>query len=237
MIETKKYKWIRLPSRGLCYKSDSALRRGRIAVRNLTAKDENIIFSKELFRNKNICLTLLKEKIIGDINVYDICSGDKEAIILFFIKENYGNIVDIDDMKFDLRKIKYKNIDIETDDNGFLNYVLKNGDIIKYKFLPFKEEEKTMEDALNFLYSIKNHNISIKDVYMLFTKYILTRVIVSINGVTDTVFIKNYIDGLVYEEVYPFQHFITDNAPGLDIKTTNGIIFDDTIFKKIKYKF
>ena len=76
-----KYDIIQLPSNGQCYRSKV----DRVPVAYLTAYDENIITSPNLYKDGLVIDYLLKSKVVNsDINVEDLVSGDADAIILYF---------------------------------------------------------------------------------------------------------------------------------------------------------
>lgn len=81
------YDVIQLPSNGQCYKSKV----DRVPVAYLTAYDENIITSPNLYKDGLVIDFLLKNKVVNsDINVDDLVSGDADAIILFLRATSYG---------------------------------------------------------------------------------------------------------------------------------------------------
>lgn len=80
------YDVIQLPSNGQCYKSKV----DRVPVAYLTAYDENIITSPNLYKDGLVIDFLLKNKVVNsDINVDDLVSGDADAIILFLRATSY----------------------------------------------------------------------------------------------------------------------------------------------------
>ena len=137
------YDIIPLPSKGECYPN----KQGRIAVSYLTAMDENIIVSPNLYRDNMVLDVILKEKIRDpEINADDLLDGDRDAIILFLRTSAYGNMyavttTDPDTKKsfeteIDLSKIKYKDFNLVGDDNGWFDYETPlTHDKIKFRFL------------------------------------------------------------------------------------------------------
>ena len=142
------YDVISLPSNGECYKSKI----GRVPVSYLTAYDENIITSPNLYRDGLVIDYLLKNKIVNkDINVEDLVSGDVDAIILFLRATSYGvefpvSVSDPEtgeniETNIDLTKIKSKEFKLKGDENGHFSYTLpKSGVEVKFKYLTRREE-------------------------------------------------------------------------------------------------
>ena len=232
MENKKDYIIVKLPSNGKCYPINSALRSGNVKVSYLTAKDENIFYSHKLRLENKICITLLEKKVLGDFDVSQFCSGDKEAIILNILKENYGNIYNFSntDKVFDLNGIKYKDLNLECDDNGYFTYSDK--DKIIYKLLPFQEEEEIIKIGTNAMFNYEK--TSAEELYIRFVKSVLPKMVISINDETNKDIIQNWFDNADYEKLNKFQNYVTENSPVLDLKTTSGIVFDDTIFYNIR---
>ena len=142
------YDVISLPSNGECYKNKI----GRIPVAYLTAYDENIITSPNLYRDGLVIDYLLKNKIVNkEINVDELVSGDVDAIVLFLRATSYGLDfpVAVEDPKtgemietnVDLSKIKTKEFKLKGDENGHFTYVLPKSKVeVKFKYLTRKEE-------------------------------------------------------------------------------------------------
>ena len=82
------YDLIPLPSRGECYK----LKIDKVPVGFLTAADENLITSPNLYESGSISNILLKKKILNkNVDVDSLISGDVDAIMVFLRGTSYGN--------------------------------------------------------------------------------------------------------------------------------------------------
>ena len=142
------YDTIKLPSKGECYKS----KKGDIAVSYLTAYDENLILSPNLYRNGTFIEHILKNKIMEDIDPNDLVEGDRDAIIIWLRASGYGNEypIDVVDEKgnsfrttIDLSEIKFRPFTLKGDENGYFDFQLPNSkDIVKFKFLTYKDVKK-----------------------------------------------------------------------------------------------
>lgn len=142
------YDIISLPSNGQCYKT----KQERLAVSYLTAYDENLITSPNLYKDGLVIDFLLKHKVLDkNINVEDLCSGDADAITLFLRATSYGPefpiIVkdpstgkDIETV-VDLSELKVKDFHLIGDENGYFDFTLPvSKDHVKFKFLTRKDE-------------------------------------------------------------------------------------------------
>ena len=147
------YDVLPLPSNGQCYPIDSPLRCGRIPVAYLTAADENIIASPNVYRDGKLLDIIVGRKVLDKrINVNDLCSGDRDAIILWLRGTSYGEDFPISatnpetgkryNVTISLSQFDYLKFDLEGDENGLFDYQTNNGDLIKFKFFTNNDEEK-----------------------------------------------------------------------------------------------
>ena len=192
------YDVISLPSNGECYKS----KQKSVAVSFLTAYDENLITSPNLYKDGLIIDFLLKHKVIDKkIDVDKLCVGDSDAIILWLRATGYGNefpviVTDpITDKQFealiDLTTIKTKPFTLKGDENGYFSFTTPNKkDLIKFRFLTRGDEKKL--EKLN-----KYENIGVKK------QLILS----NLNDIIQILATDVELDGLTHED----RNKITDN--------------------------
>lgn len=145
---TAQYDVISLPSNGECYKGKIS----KVPVAYLTAYDENIIMSPNLYRDGLVIDYLLKNKVMNkNIDVSNLISGDVDAIILFLRATSYGTDfpVIVEDPEtgeriesvVDLSKIKMKEFKLKGDEDGYFSYTLPISKAdVKFKYLTRKEE-------------------------------------------------------------------------------------------------
>ena len=144
------YDVIQLPSNGQCYRN----KLDRVPVAYLTAYDENIITSPNLYKDGLVIDFLLKNKIVNkEINVDDLVSGDADAIILFLRATSYGPdfpivVSDPDtgeqiETTVDLTTLKPKEFKLVGDENGWFEFTTPiKKDIIKFRYLTRKMEKQ-----------------------------------------------------------------------------------------------
>lgn len=169
------YDVIPLPSDGQCYPHKI----GRLAVAYLTASDENLIASPNMYRDGKVIDVILDRKILDKrIRPNELCKGDRDAIILWLRATGYGSRFPITatnpdtgkkyDIDFDLNQLKYFPFNLKGDKDGLFTYTMENGTEIKFKIINYSEEEKLREelnsdrDSLNKS-KIINHIEAIKD--------------------------------------------------------------------------
>ena len=147
-MENGKYDVIPLPSKGQCY----ANKKAEVPVSYMTAYDENLIMSPNLYKNGLFLDYLLKNKVMSnEIDPDDMIQGDRDAIVLWLRATSYGSeypitVTDKDgntfDTVIDLSELKYKPFNLKSDAYGYFSFKLpKSGDDIKFKFLSYKENK------------------------------------------------------------------------------------------------
>jgi len=81
---------IELPSKGLVYPPDSPLSTGKVEMKYMTAKEEDILTSQNLIKKGLVIDALLKSLIVTPINYNDLVVGDKNAIMVAARILGYG---------------------------------------------------------------------------------------------------------------------------------------------------
>lgn len=133
---------IPLPSKGEAYKDKIK----KVSVSYLTAWDENMIVSPNMYKGNLILDYILNEKLLSkEIDPMDLLEGDRDAILLFLRATGYGNEYPITatdnatgkefDTVVDLSKLKYKPFDLVGDANGWFPFTLPvSGKEVKFRF-------------------------------------------------------------------------------------------------------
>lgn len=148
------YDMIPLPSNGECYKH----KKSRVPVAYLTAADENIITAPNMYRDGKTLDVILRRKILDkDFNVDELCTGDRDAILLWLRATAYGDDFPIVASNPDtgrqynktikLSDFKYKDFNLKGDENGLFDYTTSNGDKIKVKFIT-NTEAKALQESI-----------------------------------------------------------------------------------------
>ena len=156
---------IPLPSKGECYKH----KRSSIPVRSITADDENIIASPNMYRDNKILDTILANTILlQDFDPRTLCKGDRDAILLWLRMDAYDKDFPIlarnpetgkqYNVTVDLSQFKMKDFNLKGDENGLFDYYVDNPnkDVIKFRFLSAADDEVIRANAL------KNNDITDK---------------------------------------------------------------------------
>jgi hypothetical protein len=263
------YDVIPLPSGGECYPETSPLRSGRIPVAYLTASDENLIASPNLYRDGKIIDVILERKVLDkSIDTKKLCKGDRDAIVLWLRATGFGTDFPIvvtnpnDETKqynttIDLSQLDYLDFNLIGDENGLFNYKLENGSVLKFRLMTYDDQEKLRDETLGEYYERDRYDIyrKVNDVKNILSRMtdideemkgnlnedleeiltwcdldshtndfgygnIITNQLelltVSVNGITDREYIKNYIENMRSIESYRYRNYIRDNYPGVD---------------------
>lgn len=152
------YDVIPLPSNGQCYPKGSPLRCGHVPVAYLTASDENIIASPNMYRDGKLLDIILSRKILDKrIDVSTLSSGDRDAIILWLRATSYGDDFPISttdtstgkqyNVTIKLSQFKFLDFVLKGDENGTFDYETSNGDKIKFRFFT-NDDEKELRKAI-----------------------------------------------------------------------------------------
>jgi hypothetical protein len=229
----KKFKTllVNIPSEGKFYsKNSSCYGISQIEVRQLSAVDEDILFSRKLLQNGKVFDTLLNNVMISNIKVDDLLSTDKSAILLALRINAYGADYDSGEelfctncearfkYSFDLNSLSPKelknNNEFYVSDDGTFELKIPSGNAIKMKYLTSKDEQTVDEEIASNKRSNKNKNIDHS-----FTIRLKNQ-IVSIDGNSDKSFIKDFInDGsMSVQDTRYIRKFLIDNMPEIEMR-------------------
>ena len=218
-----------LPSKGYYYPTDNPLSSGKIEIKYMTAKEEDILTSQNLIQ-KGIVLDKLLEALIVDkkINSDSMLIGDKNALfiasrVLAYGKEYTFDYIDNQGQSkehaFDLTTLKDKKIDFSKHEKG------KN--LFSFK-LP--QSERTIEFIL--LTDGDEREVG-KEVEALskvsggVTKEVTTRfkkMLVSVDGNSERVFVNTFVDNEFFtQDSQAFRNHYQEITPDINM----DIVIDD----------
>ena len=81
---------VTLPSKGLLYPEGSPLRSGKVRMKYMTAKEEDILTNQNYIKNGTVIDKLLQALIVSPVKVDDLLIGDKNAILVAARILGYG---------------------------------------------------------------------------------------------------------------------------------------------------
>lgn len=147
--EENPFDLIPIPSKGLIYKKI----KDKIAVSYLTAADEDLITSPNLYLDGRVIDILLRKKILDKtINPDLLCKADRDAIILWLRSTGYGSNFPVSvkdpvtderfDTEVDLSEIKFNDFKLTPDKNGLFEFILpKSQSMVKFRFMTYADEK------------------------------------------------------------------------------------------------
>ena len=123
----------------------------------------------------------------------------------------------------DLDKITYDDFNYFGDENGYFEYLTKNGNEIKYRLLTHEIEEEVLDKILN-LSSTEYEDESIWDI----VRMLMASQTVSVNGNEDTDHITSYINKMDIRELASYLNFVMHNTPrvNIDIRIGDSLFYD-----------
>jgi hypothetical protein len=221
-MEENKFKFpteiVELPSKGLVYPANHFLRSGKVEMKYMTAKEEDILSNQSYIQKGVVLDKLLESLTMNKFNIKDLVSGDKNAILIASRVLGYGK-----DYSFEYQG-KSHNVDLSQLDNkpfdeslissnGTVFYTLpKSENKIEFRFLTDKDEEKIKEEIQSYT------KLNIEVLPEITTR--LKHQIVSVNGKTDKAEIKDFIDNyLLAEDSRSLRKYIKSISPDVNMET------------------
>ena len=215
---------IELPSRGLLYPEGHPLAAGKIEIKYMTAREEDIL-STQSYIKQGVVLDKLCEAVIvtKGVKFDDLLVGDKNALLLAARAYGYGpeyetkvttsagNEVPI---TIDLSSVPHKVFDetlITPHINEFEYTLPKAGNVIKFKILTVGDQKRIDADLKGLRKA--------QDIYG--TQNLTTRfryMILSVDGNTDKSNINKFIQNMLAVDSRAFREYINKISPDVDLE-------------------
>ena len=184
---------VTLPSKGLLYPEDSPLRSGKIEMKYMTAREEDILTNQNYIEDGTVIDKLLQSLIVTPVKYNDLLVGDKNAILIAARILGYGKDYTFEynneSITIDLTDIEDKTIDksmITNGENKFHYTLPTSKKDITFKFLTHKDEKA----VANELKGIKKINKDASPELSTRMKYLIT----SVEGDSTTKTIREFVD-------------------------------------------
>jgi len=215
---------IDLPSEGHFYPDTSPLSTGRVELKYMTAREEDILTSQNLIKKGTVLDELLKALILTEgVKLDDILIGDKNAIFIGARRLAYGDKYPAkitcpkcekeNEIEIDLSQLKSREFDFSSHSRGtnLFTYVMPYSKaVVGYKLLTHKDEQ-SVDAELKGLAKVTKGATSPEMTTRL--KYM----IVSIDGKEDRGAIKEFVDSLPARDSVAFRKHVRDNTPDMDM--------------------
>ena len=214
-----------LPSNGKVYGPNTPLHGAEVVqIKAMTAKEEDILTSKALIKKGIVIESLVKSCLIDkSINVEDMLSGDRNALMTAIRITGYGSDYSVDvecpacsersKQNFDLSDLPINRLTIdplETGENEFefeLPVTKKN---VHFKFLTGRDENEisTIAERKRKKGIVNDNTVTTR----------LKHSITSIEGITDKHKIGVFVGNMPARDSLALRKFIDSNEPGIDMK-------------------
>jgi hypothetical protein len=217
---------VTLPSKGLVYPETSLLAEGKIEMRYMSAKDEDILTNINFIKQGTAIDKLLRSLVATPIDIDDLVLGDKNAILFAARILGYGKDYQFkfkneatgkdEDYTFDLTTLKEKEINeslLEPGKNEFKFELPQSKNVVTFKLLTGKDE-KSIDAEIKGLQKI-DANGSFENTTRL--KHMIT----SINGKADAVTIRDFVDNyLLAPDSRALKKYYNEISPDIDTVVT-----------------
>jgi hypothetical protein len=208
---------ITLPSKGLIYPQDNPLSSGKIEMKYMTAKEEDILTNENYIKQGIVFDKLLQSLIISPINYDDLIIGDKNALLIAARILGYGKDYNFkynnDNITVDLTELAEKHLDdslITPNTNEFHFELPHSKNKITFKILTSGDEKKIDSEIKN----LKRINKNISAELSTRMKHIIT----SIEGDSSTKTIRDFIDNyLLAKDSQALREYIKKIQPNIEL--------------------
>ena len=222
---------VTLPSKGLLYPEGSPLRSGKVTMKYMTAKEEDILTNQNYIKNGTVIDKLLQSLIVDATKIEDLLIGDKNAILVaarilgygqdYTFKYPHPETGEDEEVTIDLTEADDKIIDeskMIEGKNEFEFELPTSKMLLTFKLLT-QADDKKIEAELKGLKKI-NKNASPE----LTTR--LKHVIQSVNGDRTIKTIRDFVDKqFLARDARAFRAYLETIMP--DINLSFDLTFDD----------
>lgn len=213
---------VSLPSKGLLYPKDSPLSAGKISMKYMTAREEDILTNTNYIRQGTVIDKLLQALIVTPINYDDLLIGDKNAILIAARILGYGQDYSFKyvnaqgqetEATVDLSKLEEKKIEtsLYANGNNFTFTLPKSGNTVTFKLLTHGDEKKIDAEVKG----LKKINPNATSDVTTRLKYIIT----SINGDIEQKAIRDFVDNyLLAPDARALREYYAKVQPDIEMK-------------------
>ena len=210
-----------LPSKGLLYPKESALSSGKIEIKYMTAKEEDILTSANLIK-KGLVIDKLLESLVVDksIKVDDLLVGDKNAVLIASRILAYGKDYDVEventKVTVDLTTLKDKLLDESKVSDGVNEFEFElpaTKRKLTFRLLTAGDEKSITKEVEGL------QKIGDGYGYELTTR--LKHTIISVDGDSKKATINSFVDNeFLSRDSIEFRKHILDLMPDVDMTST-----------------
>jgi hypothetical protein len=209
--------FVDLPSKGLLYPKENPLSSGKLEIKYMTAREEDILTNQSYIQDGTVFDRLFKSLIVTPINYDDLLIGDKNALMVaarvLGMGAKYNFKYKGKEEEVDLTYLKNKDVDYSLfkDGSNYFTFKLPHSDnVLNFKLLTHGDERK-IEEEIKGLQSLGKEQVG-----ALTTR--LKYMILSINGITDKEQIRKFVDNQFLSlDTREFRKYINQISPDIDL--------------------
>ena len=209
---------VELPSKGYFYADGHPLSSGKVEIKYMTAKEEDILTSQNLIQQGTVIDKLLQAVVVDkSIKLDDMLIGDKNAIMLSARILGYGKQYEFtyegEEQSVDLSTLEAVNMDFSkfTRGKNEFNFKLPTSEReVTFKLLNGKDE-KDIESEIKAKQKISKNQSS-----ELTTR--LKYMILSVDGASEKSYINNFVDNeFLSRDSLAFRQYLSSITPDVDM--------------------
>ena len=213
-----------LPSQGLLYPESHPLASGKVEMKYMTAREEDILTNQAYIEKGVVIDKLLQSMVVTDVNLNDLLIGDKNALLVAARILGYGKNYKFrwggEDYEIDLSTLKSKNLNPELivdRKNEFEFELPASKNKVTFKLLT-QGDEKKIDEELKGLRRLQKDNVP-----ELSTR--LKHIITSINGDYERSSVREFVsDYLLAQDSKALRTYIREIQADIDLTFfPNGI--------------
>ena len=215
---------VELPSKGVVYPPDHPLRSGKVEMKYMTAKEEDILTNQNYIKKGIVLDKLLESLTMGKFDIKELITGDKNALLISSRILGYGkdytfsydgteytvDLTELDNKPFDETKV--------TPRGTFMFTLPATGTKVEFKLLSDKDNE-----------TIDQENESMKKFNKESSSEVTIRLkhqIVSVEGDNDKNNIRTFVEQMLAQDSRALRKYIKDMSPDVNLSTNvdiNGV--------------
>ena len=225
---------IELPSRGLIYPKDNPLSSGKIEMKYMTAKEEDILTTQSYIKDGTVLDRLFQSLIVSNgegqpIKYVDLIVGDKNAIMIaarvlgygkdYKVKVNDPFSGNVQDETIDLTQFENKEYDgssqVELYRNEFEFELPQSNRKLTFMITTESKDRKVK----HILEEEKKKNRKLKNETSSELTTRLKETILSVDGETDRRVIENFVDNELFaQDSRALRTYIKNVSPDMDLE-------------------
>ena len=209
---------IELPSQGLLYPESHPLSSGKIEMKYMTAREEDILTNSAYIKQGIIIDKLLQSLIVTKFDYNDLLVGDKNALMIAARVLTYGSNYEFEydgvEQNADLSSLNPKPLTSEVKSSkgaNMFSYTLPDsGNVVTFKLLTHGDENK-IDAELKGLKKISKEASNDGVVR-------LCHIITAINGDSETKSIRDFVNNyMLAKEARAFRQYYASISPDVDL--------------------